>query len=166
VLGDTSQLDNQEFLRRHAFIVGIGDTRIRRKLSEEILAQGGWLAKAVHPTAIVSADVTIGEGTVIMAGAIINTGSKIGRFTVVNTGAIIDHDNILEDGVHVSPGCQLAGWVHCAQDAFIGTGASVIPRKRVGHGSVVAAGATVIFDVAPRTMVAGTPARFKRDLGN
>ena len=164
VLGGTSYLRDQDFLSQHDFIVGIGDTKIRRLLSTEILARGGRLARAVHPTAILSADVTIGEGTVVMAGVIINTGSTIGRFAVINTGAIIDHDNIVEDGVHISPGCQLAGGVRCAQDAFIGTGVSVIPRKRIGQGSIVAAGATVISDVAPQTLVAGCPAVFKRRL--
>jgi hypothetical protein len=65
-----------------------------------------------------------------MAGVVINTGSRIGRFAIVNTGATVDHDNLIEDGVHISPGCHLAGNVICRADAFIGTGTSVIPRIR------------------------------------
>ena len=41
-----------------------------------ILAAGGELATLVHPTAVIAPDVTIGAGTVIMAGAIVNTGTK------------------------------------------------------------------------------------------
>lgn len=166
VMGGTEDVDDEDFVSRYAFIVGLGDTRLRRKISEKIISHGGRLATAIHPTATVALDVMICEGTVVMAGAIINTGSRIGKFAVINTGAIIDHDNVLEDGVHISPGCNLAGGVYCYEDAFIGTGATIIPRTRIGRGSVVAAGATVTSDVAPNTMVAGTPAKFKRTVGN
>ncbi|MGA8610325.1 MAG: NeuD/PglB/VioB family sugar acetyltransferase, partial [Xanthobacteraceae bacterium] len=128
----------------HRYVVAIGATAIRRELSEMILAAGGELAILVHPTAIIAPDVTIGGGTVIMAGAIVNIGTRIGRFAVVNTGAILDHDNVVEDNVHISPGCSLAGRVTCSRDSFIGTGASIIPRVIVGEGAIVAAGSTVI----------------------
>ena len=103
----------------HRYVVAIGATAIRRELSEMILAAGGELATLVHPTAVIAPDVTIGAGTVIMAGAIVNTGTRIARFAVVNTGAILDHDNIVEDNVHVSPGCVLAGRVACRRDSSL-----------------------------------------------
>jgi sugar O-acyltransferase (sialic acid O-acetyltransferase NeuD family) len=146
----------------HRFVVGIGDSAKRRELSEFVLESGGELAILVHPSAILAADVEIGDGSVVMAGSVVNTGSRIGRFAVVNTGAIVDHDNTVEDNVHISPGCSLAGWVTCKRDAFIGTGATIIPRVVVGEGAYVAAGSTVIRDVPPDTLVAGCPAVAKK----
>ena len=151
-------------LATHRFVVAIGDQGIRRELSELILANGGELATLVHPGAIIAPDVTIGAGTVIMAGAIVNTGSWIGRFAIVNTGSILDHDAVVEDNVHIAPGCALAGKVTCRHDAMIGTGASIIPGIVIGEGAIVAAGATVIRDVRARTLVAGCPAIEKRVL--
>lgn len=43
-------------------------------------------------------------------------------------------------------------------DTWIGAGAMVKPDVTLGHGAVVAAGAVVTKDVAPYTIVAGTPA--------
>jgi phosphonate metabolism protein (transferase hexapeptide repeat family) len=43
-------------------------------------------------------------------------------------------------------------------DTWIGAGAMVKPEVTLGHGAVVAAGAVVTKDVAPYTIVAGTPA--------
>jgi len=146
----------------HRYVVAIGATAIRRELSEMILAAGGELATLVHPTAVIAPDVTIGVGTVTMAGAIVNTGTRIARFAVVNTGAILDHDNIVEDNVHISPGCSLAGRVTCCRDSFIGTGTSIIPRMVVGEGAVVAEGSTVIKPVRAHTLVAGCPAAEKK----
>jgi acetyltransferase EpsM len=151
-------------LKTHRFVVAIGDGPTRRALAEQILGLAGELVTLVHPRATIAADVEIGVGTVVMAGAIINTGARIGRFAVVNTGAIVDHDNVVEDNVHISPGCSLGGGVICRRDSFIGTGASLIPKIEVGVGAQVAAGATVIRRVAPHTLVAGCPAVEKKKL--
>lgn len=48
---------------------------------------------------------------------------------------------------------------HIGHDTWIGAGAMVKPEVTVGHGAVVAAGAVVTKDVAPYSIVAGTPAR-------
>lgn len=45
---------------------------------------------------------------------------------------------------------------------FIGGGAMVMPGVTIGDRSIVAAGAVVTEDVAPRTIVAGSPARVIR----
>lgn len=42
---------------------------------------------------------------------------------------------------------------------WIGAGARILPGVTIGEGAIVAAGAVVTKDVAPRTLVAGVPAR-------
>jgi phosphonate metabolism protein (transferase hexapeptide repeat family) len=48
---------------------------------------------------------------------------------------------------------------HIGHDTWIGAGAMIKPEVTLGHGAVVAAGAVVTKDVAPYTIVAGTPAK-------
>ncbi|GGC07411.1 acetyltransferase [Marivita lacus] len=48
-------------------------------------------------------------------------------------------------------------------DTWIGHGAMIKPEVTLGHGAVVASGSVVTKDVAPYTIVAGTPARPLRD---
>ena len=162
VLGDRGCLEEPEFLKNHEILIAIGEARVRRQLALLVLDRGGRLARAIHPSAVIASDVFIGEGTVIMAGVVINTGSRIGRFVVVNTGATVDHDNLIEDGVHISPGCHLAGNVICRADAFVGTGASIIPRTEIGTRAVIGAGAAVISDVPSDALAVGCPAVVKR----
>ena len=40
-----------------------------------------------------------------MANACINTSAKVGEHCIINTGAIVEHDNIIEDYVHISSKC-------------------------------------------------------------
>ncbi|MGB2200780.1 MAG: chloramphenicol acetyltransferase [Pseudooceanicola atlanticus] len=47
-------------------------------------------------------------------------------------------------------------------DTWLGHNAQVKPEVTIGHGAVVASGAIVTRDVAPYTIVAGTPARVMR----
>jgi acetyltransferase EpsM len=164
LLGGRGCLEEPGFLKNYDILIALGEARLRRQLATLVLDRGGHLAKAIHPSAVIASDVFIGEGTVIMAGAVINTGSRIGRFAIVNTGATVDHDNVIEDGVHISPGCHLAGNVICRADAFIGTGASVIPRIQIGARAIVGAGATVISNVPSDVLAAGCPAIVKRRL--
>lgn len=51
---------------------------------------------------------------------------------------------------------------HIGHDTWIGASAMIKPEVTVGDGAVVAAGALVTKDVAPYTIVAGTPAKVLR----
>jgi sugar O-acyltransferase (sialic acid O-acetyltransferase NeuD family) len=162
VLGDSRCLERSDFLMTYAIIVAIGNVRVRRRFATLVLGRGGNLGTAIHNKAVIAQDVTIGDGSVIMAGAVINTGSRIGRFAIINTGATLDHDNLMEDGVHICPGCHLAGNVTCGADAFVGTGASVIPGVRIGARAVIGAGAAVTSDIPPDALAVGCPAMVKK----
>ncbi|WP_408636200.1 DapH/DapD/GlmU-related protein [Nocardioides mangrovicus] len=44
-------------------------------------------------------------------------------------------------------------------DVWIGAGVTIVAGRRIGTGSIVAAGSVVTRDVAPWTVVGGNPAR-------
>ena len=48
------------------------------------------------------------------------------------------------------------------KNARIGANSTILPGVRIGQDAVVGAGAVVTKDVAPRTVVAGNPARVLR----
>jgi phosphonate metabolism protein (transferase hexapeptide repeat family) len=52
--------------------------------------------------------------------------------------------------------------VTIGHDVWIGHGAIILPGRTIGTGAVVGAGSVVTRDVAPYTIVAGTPARVIR----
>lgn len=142
-----------------AGIVTIGDNKTRGEIAAWLVAQGFRLASAVHPAATLARDVSIGDGTVVMAGCVINSDAAIGANVIVNTGATVDHDCIIGDGVHIAPGCHLCGNVEVGAGSFLGAGTIVIPGVRIGAHALIGAGSTVTADVAAGARVAGSPAR-------
>ncbi len=53
--------------------------------------------------------------------------------------------------------------VYIEDDVWIGTGAIILKGVRVGKGSIIAAGALVIKDVPPYTIVGGVPAKVLKE---
>ena len=143
------------------FCVTIGNPhgRTRLNLHKRLVEAGLGPVTAVHPTAYIERNATIGEGSQILAGAIIGAEACLGRQCIVNTRASVDHEDVLCDGVEVAPGATLCGSVHLEINAWIGAGATVLPRIRIGADSVVGAGAVVTRDVPSGVTVAGVPAR-------
>ena len=103
----------------------------------------------------------------IEPGAIINIGAVIGEGTMIDMGAVLGGRAIVGKNWHIGAGTVLAGVVEPASatpvivedNVMIGANAVVIEGCRIGHDAVVAAGAVVVGDVAPNTVVAGCPAR-------
>ena len=63
----------------------------------------------IHSTALIGSNVNLKPGTVVMPRAIINANTYIGSHVIINTGAIVEHDNIIDDFAHISPGANLCG---------------------------------------------------------
>ena len=126
----------------------------------------------IEPGAIIRDQVTIGDNAVIMMGAIINIGAEIGEKTMIDMGAVLGGRATVGKGCHIGAGTVLAGVIEppsatpviIEDDVVIGANAVVLEGVRVGKGAVVAAGAIVISDVAPYTVVGGVPARVIKQL--
>lgn len=144
VLG-TTRVEDVEKYKDNYFIIGIGSNRVRKIISEKY-PELNWYT-AIHPSAIIGSNVEIGEGSVVMAGTIINTGTVIGKHCIINTSSSIDHDNVLEDYVHVSPGSHLAGAVKIMKGTWICAGVTIINNITIGKNNVIGAGATVIRNI-------------------
>lgn len=160
VIGTTAHLPKlRKQIGVEAAIVAIGNNSLRRKLSKLIIDSGIELINAIHPTVYMDSDVKIGKGCYVGQGVIIVTGTVIGNCVNIHTGTTIDHDNLIEDGANLGPGVHTAGRVKIKQDAFLGTGAIVIPDASVGENSIVGAGGVVINALPSRVTAVGVPAK-------
>ncbi len=140
----------------------IGVTTLRRSLFLRFSKMGYGFASVIHPSAVIAASITKGEGVHVMAGAVIQPGVGIGDNAIINTNASVDHDCIIGDHVHVAPGCAISGDVTIGEASHIGCGAAITHGLHIGKECLIGAGAAVIGDVEPSTMVLGVPARPNR----
>ena len=161
VLGSTEDL-LQRALDYDAVIVAIGNNAIRLAKHHHLLQVGATLGTLIHPSAVISRYAKVGVGSVIMANCVINAFSKVGQASIINTAATIDHDCILEDGVHVSPGANLAGGVSVGESSWLGIGCQVKQLITIGNAVVVGAGATVVSNIDDHKTVVGLPAKLFR----
>lgn len=145
------------------FIVGIGNAEIRKGIQEQLIEEGLHIVTLIHPKAVIASDVSLGVGTVVMAGAIINPCSKVGNGCIINTGATVDHDNVLEDYVHVSVGSHLAGTVSIGASTWIGAGAIISNNISICEKCMIGAGAIVVKNITEPDIYIGNPARKKQD---
>ncbi len=139
-----------------AAVIGIGSNRARRDLASRLPLAWG---VAIHPSAIIHPSVEIGEGTVVFAGVILQPRTRVGRHVIVNTAASVDHDGVLEDYVHISPGARLSGNVTVREGALLGVGSAAIPGTTVGAWAVVGGGGAVVADIPDGVTAVGVPAR-------
>lgn len=154
VLGKIADYDNY---RDCEFVIAIGNPYIREKISNELPVK--WYT-AIHPTAVISSlDVEIGEGTVIMANAVVNPSARIGKHCIINTGAIVEHDNILEDYVHLSPNVTLAGIVKVGKSTHIGAGSCTKQVLNIASDCIIGAGSVIVKDITESGTYVGVPAR-------
>lgn len=145
-------------------VVAIGDNWVRSLVVARILQQtpNFQFVTAIHPSAVIGSDVTVGAGTVIMAGSCINSGSRIGAHCIVNTGAVLDHDSMLGDYASVAPGVTTGGLVSIGLFSSIGVGTSIIHAVTIGDHTVIGAGAVVVADVPGGVVAYGVPCKVIR----
>lgn len=156
---DLPQLFKNGIKNAFVSIGSVGDSSKRVEIFEFITKIGFKVPVIISPYALISEEVEIDIGTVIMSGVIINSGVKIGKNCIINTGAIIDHDCKIGDHVHIAPGVSISGFVSIGDGSHIGTGASVIDRISVGSNSIIGSGATVISDIPNFCTAVGVPAK-------
>ena len=139
------------------FIIAIGNNQIRKQISERYKDIEYYTA--IHPSAQIALDVEIEEGTAIMANACINTSAKIGKHCIINTGAIVEHDNQIENYVHISPNGTCCGTVKIGELTHIGAGAIVKNNINITSECVIGAGTIVVKDINEKGTYIGVPAK-------
>lgn len=159
ILGDLAALPDLRSQGVSRAIVAIGDNGVRRGFAQRVEDAEMELINAVHPSANLAHNVSLGRNVVVAAGALVCAHCQIGDSAILNTGCIVDHESMIGTAAHICPGAKLAGRVTVESGAFVGIGATVLQGLRIGYESVVGGGAVVIQDVEPLTTVVGVPAR-------
>ncbi len=145
-------------------IITIGDNWTRYLMAEKIklLAPEFNFVTAIHPSASIARGVTIGAGSVLMAGVAVNSDSKIGEHCILNTQSALDHDCVMDDFSSLAPGVTTGGKVSIGAFSAISLGANIIHGVSVGEQTVLGAGALALKDIPDHCVAYGIPAKVMR----
>jgi sugar O-acyltransferase (sialic acid O-acetyltransferase NeuD family) len=163
VFNDKPILGDFDWLSRYAkevyAICAVGAPQLRLRLVRFAKERGLRFCSIIHPTAVLTRWVTIGEGVVITAGCVLTNQIHIGNHVHVNLDCTIGHDAVLDDFVTLAPGVHVSGKVALSTGCYIGTGSNIIDNVHIGEWSIVGAGSTIVKDVPANTTVVGVPGR-------
>jgi acetyltransferase-like isoleucine patch superfamily enzyme len=121
----------------------------------------------------------LGDDVVVGRGSLVENDTTIGALTKIQANAYITAYSTLEDNVFIAP-CvvttndnymgrtekrrELVRGPTIRRGARVGGGAILLPGVEIGAEAFVGAGAVVLSDVPPRTVVVGNPARELREV--
>ncbi len=151
--------DVYNYLENADVFVAIGNAEVRKKIFIELKQNNANIVTLVHPNAVIGENVSIGEGSVVMAGAIINPDAEIGKGCIINTSASVDHDCKISDYTHVSVDAHLAGNVRLGESVWVGVGASIINNISICNDVMIGAGAVVVKNIEEPGTYIGVPAK-------
>ncbi len=137
---------------------------------EPVVSDSAWVA----PNATLVGWVTLHENSSVYYGTVLRgdraeialgAGSNLQDNVTVHCD--LGMPTLIGAGVSVGHGAVLHGCI-IEDDCLIGMGATVLNRAVIGAGSLVAAGAVVLEDtlIPPRSLVAGVPAKVRRELSD
>jgi acetyltransferase-like isoleucine patch superfamily enzyme len=121
----------------------------------------------------------VGDDVVIGRGSLVENDTTVGSLTKIQADAYITAYSTLEEEVFIAPRVvttndnfmgrterrhELVKGPTVRRRARVGGGAVLCPGVEVGEEAFVGAGAVVVTDVPPRTVVVGNPARWLRDV--
>lgn len=141
----------------------LGDNKLRVNFLSMAQGLGYETPNYIHPSALISPNVTIGKGVYILLGATIMPYAKIKDFVMISMSVHLAHHTVLEEGVFLSTGCNFGASIHAHKYAYCGISSTIMTGlHELGEDCLIGAGAVVIHDVPDRAVMAGVPAKVLR----
>ncbi len=143
-----------------SFTLGLAGSALRIKFTDLMTGLGGHLASTISVKADISPYGThIAEGVNILSGVTIEPGAIIEKGCLININASVTHDTYIGAYTEICPDVNLLGGCIIGEECFLGAGAIILPKVKIGKKVRVGAGAVVTRDVSDNQTVIGIPAK-------
>ena len=145
------------------YILATGNPSVRNELHRMFTSLGGIHQTVISNKSFISTYATV-EKSDVMKNCFISSKVNIDYGCLINTGAHIHHEVSIAAFTEISPGAIILGNVKIGKYCSIGANSTILPNVKIGDNVIVAAGAVVKEDVNDNCMVAGVPAKIKKEL--
>lgn len=131
-----------------SLVAGCEDPQVRERTMNNAAAAGCAFETLVHPLAVRSRWIEMGEGTVVFPGCTLTTNIRLGKQVHIRPGCTIGHDVIVGDHTTLAAGVHVCGWVHLGRRVYVGAGTVITCGTEagplhVGDDVVIRAGSCV-----------------------
>lgn len=157
VLGGINWLDT--ISKEIHVVCTIADSRIKKHIISRINKCNVQYARLIHPTAVVSRYVEMGQDIIIQANCVITTDIVIGNHVQLNPQCGIGHDSKISDYSSLFWNVNVSGNVSIGEGCILGTKTTIIQGKSIGAWSITGANSNIVHDIPPRCTAVGNPAR-------
>ena len=144
---------------RKRVLICIGNAQVRHRIYNDLCGTGVTFATVVHPTAYVSSTAKIGSGSIICPFGFVGPFACVGNNCVINVQSVVGHDVKLGDSTVLSPCTDINGWASTGTAAFLGAGAIMQPKAKLGAYSKLSSGSVLVGEAGDGYLMHGNPAK-------
>jgi len=144
-------------------VIGVANPESLERISLKYKNMGvSDFPNVIHPSAIISNSVKIGEGNIITQNVIISVDVIIGNFNTINLSSTVGHDVKIENFNVINPGTNISGAVVMNSNNLIGTNSTILQYLHIGSNCTIGAGSMVSKQVNDGETIIGNPGRVMR----
>jgi sugar O-acyltransferase (sialic acid O-acetyltransferase NeuD family) len=132
------------------------DPKVRVATTEAFITLGYRFTNIIHPR-VNTRYVEMGIGNVVYENALIHPFVRIGNHCVISSNAGIAHDSTIGDYCFVGPASYVCGKVDIEGGVYIGSGAKILPRLKIGQNAKIGAASLVTRSVSEGQLIVGVP---------
>tara|TARA_B110000438_G_scaffold145673_1_gene140225 strand:- start:335 stop:1000 length:666 start_codon:yes stop_codon:yes gene_type:complete len=143
-------------------VIAIADSEIRKKIVKKLEKEKISFQTIIHPNVVYSKSSKIGKGVIIQAGGIITVNVKICNHVHINMDTTIAHDSVIQDFVTMAPGVHVNGETTIQEGVFIGSGAVLQQKLKIGKWAKIGAGTVLRTNVEEYSTYVGVPGKLKK----
>ncbi|MFM2225333.1 MAG: hypothetical protein RJA07_1535 [Bacteroidota bacterium] len=158
IMGIETICDSEFNPTLHQLVIAVGEPKIRKKIVS-LFPKETEYATLIHPNAIISNWVNIGEGSIITAGCILTCNIEIGKHAHLNLQSTIGHDCIIGDFFTTAPSVNISGNCTIDECVYFGTKAAIKQGINVCSNVTIGMGGIVVKNVLESGVYIGSPIR-------
>ena len=133
--------------------------QLRAARIRQVRAKGYKMVNYIHPRALISRDLMIGENCCFLENVLIQPFSQAGDGVVILPATNIGHNARIGDFCYISGTCCISAMVTFGPYCFVSLNTTFKPGIKVGQSAIIGAGALILSDVPDESVyiAKGTP---------
>jgi sugar O-acyltransferase (sialic acid O-acetyltransferase NeuD family) len=139
------------------WVIAVSNPKAKRAIYDSLAEYNLKYATLVHPTAKISKNVTIGEGTIVNYGCIVSVSVVLESHIYLNMRTVVGHETVIKSFSTCLIDCIVAGNVLIGEGVLLGSNCVIKEKKTVGRNSKISMGSAVFFDVDENVIVMNRP---------